>query len=66
MPEQKITLAFPSLRHLWDFTQAIDNSSIEVIAATCTLFCNCKAADVQLAKERYGAFISESTAFSKS
>jgi hypothetical protein len=66
MSEQKITFLFPSMRQLWDFAQAVKVNSIEVISATCTLICDCEEVDVQLATEKYGATIRESSAFSKS
>lgn len=65
MPAQKVTLIFPSLRHLWEFAQAIQVNSIEIIAKTSTLICDCKDADVQLAKEKYGAVVRENSGVSR-
>ena len=65
MSAQKVTLIFPSLRQLWDFAQAIHANSIEIISTTCTLICDCKEADIQLAKEKYGAVVRDTTSVSK-
>ena len=64
MPEQKVTLLFPSMRHLWDFVQEINVSHIEVVTATISLTCNCHEQHIQLAKEKYGARLRKSSTMS--
>jgi len=53
--KQKVSLIFPDLKRLWAFAQAIHAPSLEIIASTKTLICDCEDLDIQLAQEKFGA-----------
>jgi hypothetical protein len=55
MSKHQIILYFPSLKDLWSFIQEVPVKSLEIIASTCMLFCDCTDSDVAIAIEKYGA-----------
>ena len=55
MTLEKITLVFPSLNQLWGFVREAKINYSEFNAADFTLLCNCSEADLEVAKEKYGA-----------
>ncbi len=56
--KEKVSLLFPTLHHLWSFTQSAKINSVEIITSECMLICDCKGADIELAQEQYGATLS--------
>jgi len=57
MTLEKVTLVFPSLSQLWEFVREAKINYTEFSAADFSLLCNCNQADVELAKEKYGAAV---------
>jgi len=57
MTFEKITLVFPSLNQLWGFVREAKINYKEFSATDIALVCDCDTADVELAKEKYGAII---------
>lgn len=57
--KQKVTLVFPNLHLLWAFAQHIQSPVVELIPAECRLICECVAADLELARQKFGARIVE-------
>lgn len=55
MTLEKITLTFPSLNRLWEFVREAKMNYTEFNAKDFSLVCNCNPADVELAKQKYGA-----------
>ena len=55
MTTEKITLVFPSLNQLWSFVRDAKVNYLEFRDADFSLVCNCNEADIELAKEKYGA-----------
>ena len=57
MPNQlrKVSLQFPSLKQLIDYTLTVDVTKCEIIRSTFTLICELTDADIELAKHGFGA-----------
>jgi hypothetical protein len=55
LQHQKITLVFPSLNQLWGFVRDAKINYVEFNEENFTLVCNCPQADIDHAKERFGA-----------
>jgi hypothetical protein len=57
MTLEKITLTFPSLSQLWEFVREAKMNYTEFSATDFSLVCNCNQADVEMAKDKYGATV---------
>lgn len=57
---KKITIAFKSIRQLWNYAQKINARNIEIISADITLICDCSETDLSLLPEYDGVVIEES------
>lgn len=52
---EKFTLVFPSLNNLYGFVREFTVVYIDMADDTFTLVCNCEDAEVEAAKNKYGA-----------
>ena len=53
--KRKVTLRFPTLKQLIDYTLTIDITNCEVVRSYFLLICELTEADIELAKNGYGA-----------
>jgi hypothetical protein len=50
-----VTLLFPSMKELWQFTEEAHISSMEILSDSKTLCCECNEAFLEIALNKYGA-----------